>query len=277
MAFVPPITFVDATKLSAVSLQQSFDAVRKYLNVDVVEGDLQLSAFGFNDIQEGEAFGVTPDFIFMTGDQYSHFYAKYLSVPQERLYHTSTVKRYKPMETTRWQSIPNLSKQFYMEDSGNALIEISFFAIEEENNSCRGAIFPWVEVPSVGNSRSDGMNSNFQLVVDGILITAANQTTGYAYSEEGATTISFGEFSNMVGQQNYQGDTTGMRKYISILYLAKSLTQGWHQISVVCDARNEVGFVSARNLNIETFYTMGYAPVSKSSIATNRKLPETIF
>jgi|688.fasta_scaffold263426_3 hypothetical protein len=277
MAFVPPIVFTDGTQLLAASLASSFEAVRKYINVDIVEGDLQVSNFGLSDLQEGEAFGVTPDFIMMTGDQYSHYYAKHASVPQERHYHTSTVKRYKPMETVRWQSIPDLAKQWYMEDSGNALIEISFFASEDENDDCRGAVFPWIPVPGAGNTRSVGQNSNFQLVVDGVLSTADDETIAYAFAESGSTTATFGNFSIMDNRTGYQGSVTGMRKYITILYLAKNLSQGWHQISVVCDAKNEKGFISMRNLNIETFYTMGYAPVSKNSIATNRKLPETIF
>lgn len=276
MAFVPPVIFVDGTQLQAVNLKSNFDAARSYLNVNIVEGDLALASFGFADLQEGEGVRVTPDFIFMSGDIYSHIFARHASIPQERHYHTSTVKRYEPLTTTRFVSVPNLAKQWYMEDDGNALIEISFFAFEDVNNDCRGAVFPWT-TNIVGKTRSNGQDTQYLLAIDGSPTVAATETIGYAFSEGGGTTQVFGQDSIMDGEANYQGAATGMRKYVTILYLAKNLTQGWHQVSVLCNACNEEGFVSMRNLNIETFYNMGYAPVSKNSIATNRKLKETIF
>jgi hypothetical protein len=276
MAFVPPVIFVDGTQLQAVDLKSNFDTARSYLNVDIDEGDLALASFGTADLQEGEGVRVTPDFIFMSGDIYSHAFARHASIPQERHYHTSTVKRYEPLKTTRFVSVPNLAKQWYMEDDGNALIEISFFTFEGANNDCRGAVFPWTTNVG-GKTRSNGQDTQYLLAIDGSPTVAATETIGYAFAESGTTTQVFGQDSIMDGQSNYQGNTTGMRKYISILYLAKNLTQGWHQVSVLCNACNEEGFVSMRNLNIETFYNMGYAPVSKNSIATNRKLKETIF
>jgi len=276
MAFVPPVIFVDGTQLQAVDLKSNFDAARSYLNVNIVEGDLALASFGFADLQEGEGVRVTPDFIFMSGDIYSHIFARHASIPQERHYHTSTVKRYEPLKTTRFVSVPNLAKQWYMEDDGNALIEISFFAFEDVNNDCRGAVFPWT-TNIVGKTRSNGQDTQYLLAIDGSPTVAATETIGYAFSEGGGTTQVFGQDSIMDGEADYQGAATGMRKYVTILYLTKNLTQGWHQVSVLCNACNEEGFVSMRNLNIETFYNMGYAPVSKASIATNRKLKETIF
>jgi hypothetical protein len=219
MAFIPPVIFVDGTQLSANSLKSNFDAARKYLNVDIVEGDLALASFGFADLQEGEGVRVTPDFIFMSGDIYSHSFARHASIPQERHYHTSTVKRYEPLKTVRWVSVPNLAKQWYMEDSGNALIEIGFFAFEAENNDCRGAVFPWTTNVG-GKTRSNGQDTQYLLAIDGSPTTAASETIAYAFAESGSTTQVFGQDSIMDGGANYQGATTGMRKYISILYYA---------------------------------------------------------
>lgn len=279
MPYVPPNTFSNGTELEAADLQENAESLRDYLANGIVEADLQTAAYNTSDLMEGEAVAVTNDFIFITGDQLSFYKVDHLSARSERLWHTSTVKRYKPMEVDRWQSIPSLAKQFYMEDSGSALIEIGFFAVEEDNDDCRGAVFPWNKSPPAGESRSSGQDSNFQLTLDGSLTTAsiAISTEAYAYSEGGSTTITFGSYSNMVGEQNYQGSTTGMRKWISILYLAENLTQGWHQVSVVVNASNERGYVSHRMLNIECFYDMGFNALSPSSIATRRRLPETIF
>ena len=277
MSYTPPITFVNGTGLAAISLQQNEQALRDYLNADIVEADIQTSTFSTSDLQEGEAFGVTNDFIFMTGDQYSYYQADHSSFQADRLYHTSTVKRYEPMTNVRWQSIPSLSKQFYMEDAGSALIEIGFFAYEDENDDCRGGVFPWTTGAVPGASRSNGQDSQYILAVDGDTTTPANATKNYSFAESGGTTIAFGEHSVMLGEQDYQGNAVGQRKYITIMYLAKNLSQGWHQVSVLVNACNEKGFVSSRNLNIECFYDMGYNEVSPASIATNRKLPETIF
>ena len=277
MPYNPPNIFVNGTELLASELQENQEVLRDYINANIVSTDIAPDTFNTSDLQEGEPVAVTDDFIFMTGDQYSFYKVDHLSTTAERLWHTSTVKRFKPMEKIRWQSVPSLAKQFYMEDSGSALIEIGFFADEEDNDDCRGAVYPWNKSPPAGTSRSSGQDSQYQLVIDGVLTTADIETTAYSYSEGGSTTITFGTFSNMVNQQNYQGGTTGQRKWISILYLATGLSQGWHQISVVVNACNEKGYVSHRMMCIETFYDMGYNATSPSSIATNRKLPETLF
>ena len=277
MSFTPPIIFTDGTNLAAASLESSNVALRKYINVDIIETDLGLATFSSSDLQEGEAVAVTNDFVFMTGDVLSGYFASVSSIPSDRLYHTSTVKRYKPMENIRYQSIPTLSKSFYMEDFGSALIEIGFFAFEAINDSCRGAVFPWIPNPGPGDSRSDGQDSQYILAIDGLTTTAPNETIAYAFSEGGTGVTNFGGFSIMEGEADYGNGATAMRKYITIMYLAENLAQGWHQISVLCNACNEEGFVSMRNLNIEVFYRMGFNSTTKNSIATNRKGPETIF
>lgn len=276
MSYTPPFTFVGGSPLLGASLQSNEENLRKYLNVDIIEADIQTDTFSTADIQEGEAFGVTNDFIFATGDIYSGYQAIQTSVPSDRDYHTSTVKRYEPLQKVRWQSIPGLGKQFYMEDNGDALIEISFFAFEDDSDSCRGAVYPWT-ANIVGQSRNNGQDSQFILAIDGDATVALTQTKGYAFEENGATTITFGQDSIMVGQPGYQGGTTGQRKFIQMMYLAQNLQQGWHQISVLVNACSEKGYVSSRTISVETFYDMGYNPLTKASIATNRKLPETIF
>jgi hypothetical protein len=276
MSFTPPVVFVDGTGLAAVSLESNNVALREYINVDIVETDLALTAFSTSDLQEGEAVAVTNDFVFMSGDSYSGYFATVASIPSDRLYHTSTVKRYKPMETVRWQSIPTLGKSFYMEDFGDALIEIGFFAFEAINDSCRGAVYPWNVSPPAGDSRADGQDSQFILAVDGIP-TATSKSIAYAFSEGGTGVTNFGTFSIMQGNSGYGNGAAAMRKYVTIMYLAKDLPQGWHTSSVLVNACNEEGFVSMRNLNIECFYRMGFNPTSQSTIATNRKLPQTIF
>lgn len=277
MPFTPPNTFTTSQVLQGNQVAQNEEAARKYINVDIVEADLQDSVFGDSDLQEGEAFQVTLDNIFMTGDQYSNFFAQKEVPRQSRLYHTSTVKRQKPMETIKWVAVPQLGKQIYCETIANVLIEVAFFAYEDENNDCRGAVFPWIPVPTVGNTRSDGQDSRYILAIDGSDTYAPNETINYSFNEAGATTITFGQFSVMQGRLGFQGDATGQRKLIRMQYLAKNLSQGWHNIAVLCDPRNEWGYVDCHVFSVEMFYKMGYDTVETSTIATARKLPETQY
>ena len=133
MSYTPPNTFIPTSPLFGDDLQENAEELRDYINVDIIETDLQSATFSTFDIQEGEAFGVTNDFLFPTGDIYSGYSAIHSSIPSDRDYHTSTVKRYEPLQKVRWQSIPSLGKQFYMEDIGDALIEISFYVFEDDS------------------------------------------------------------------------------------------------------------------------------------------------
>lgn len=277
MSYTPPNTFNFGFDLEAADLQENSQALRDYINNDIIEGDIDTDTFSTYDIQEGEAVAINNDYIFMTGDVLSNYYAASSSTPSERQYHTSTVKRFKPMETARYQSIPTLAKQFYMEDNGSALIEVSFFVSDRDGDSCRGAYFPWVPSPLPGNSRHDGQDSQYILAVDGLTTTAIAETRSYSFEENGANTITFGQYSIMQGRSGYQGGVTGQRKFITILYLAKNLQQGWHQLAILRNTCCEMGYVGSRTLQIEVFYELGYNPTTPNSLATNRKLPETIY
>lgn len=277
MPFSPPNTFTTGQVLEGTQVEQNETAARRYINVDIVEADIQDGVFTSQDLQQGEAFQVTNDSIFMTGDEYSNFYAQKSSIPQARLYHTSTVKRQNPMSSMKWVSVPGLAKQIYLENEANVLIEVSFFTYEDENNDCRGAVFPWVQTPIAGETRSDGQESQFLLAIDGSYSYADDETKCYAFNEPGATTVTFGKFSIMHNLLGYQGGATGCRKFCNIQYLAKNLSQGWHNIAVLCDPRNEWGYVAQRTFEIEVFYKMGYDTVDSATIATNRKLPETQY
>lgn len=277
MSFNPPNTFNFGFPLEAPDLQENSVALRDYLASDIIEGDLDTDTFSTYDVQEGEAVSITNDFIFMTGDVYSGYYAAKSSTPSERQYHTSTVKRFKPMEKVRYQSIPPLAKQFYMEDNGDALVEVSFFVSDRDGDSCRGAYFPWIPSPPVGSSRHDGQDSQYILAIDGSITAAVAETKGYSFEENGANTITFGAFSVMNGENGYQGGVTGQRKFVTILFLAKNLQQGWHQIAVLKNPCCEMGYIGSRTIQVEVFYDMGYNPTTPNSLATNRKLPETIY
>jgi hypothetical protein len=275
MPFSAPNTFSTGI-LNALSLKQNMDAARSYINADIEPTDYDTDTFSTQDLQEGEFFGVTGDAIFLTGDQYNSFSASTIPTVQEKHYHTSTIKRQHPMTSVRYISVPQLAKQFYMEAPGSALIELSFFARELENDSCRGAVYPWTTAVGAGQSRSDGQQSLYVLALDGSDVRS-NETRAYAFSEDGLNAVTFGMHSIMEGESGYHGGATGMRKFICMQFLAKDLAQGWHSIQVLVDPRNEGGYASSHTFCVETFYEVGYHECSASSIGTTIKSPSLIY
>jgi len=53
MPFTPPNTFTTSQVLQGTQVAQNEEAARKYINVDIVEADIQDGVFGDSDLQEG--------------------------------------------------------------------------------------------------------------------------------------------------------------------------------------------------------------------------------
>ena len=222
-----------------------------------------MNAFDSDDIQSGEPFGVIDDHIFATGDQYSTRKVKRESIATERRYHSATIKDYDPQISIRYQSVPDMAREFYMEDGGYVMIEIGFFAKEEANDATRA-------ISARGSVGSSGaVDSKFYLSIDGVVDLT---TVAHAFEEDGTVPTSQ---SSAVGVSVLGG--TGNRKYVTFFFQSDLLSQGWHTIAVVVNPRNELGFVSHRMFNLEVFYSGGFNAVSASSIGTNRPLSSNIF
>ena len=70
MAYTPPVVFTTATPVTANDLNNNNDALRKYINRDVIQGDLSADTFGTTDILKGEYSNVVQDHQFTTGEIY---------------------------------------------------------------------------------------------------------------------------------------------------------------------------------------------------------------
>jgi len=75
MSYTPPNTFNFGFDLEAADLQENSQALRDYINNDIIEGDIDTDTFSTYDIQEGEAVAINNDYIFKTGDVLSNYYA----------------------------------------------------------------------------------------------------------------------------------------------------------------------------------------------------------
>lgn len=90
MSYTPPVTFVAGNPVTDADINTNNDALRKYINRDVVVGDLATDSFGTTEIVKGEYYNVVPDHQFTTGDLYTQ--AVVDDIGSERHYYTSTTK-----------------------------------------------------------------------------------------------------------------------------------------------------------------------------------------
>lgn len=125
MAYVPPVVFTTNTPVTADDLNTNNDALRKYINKDVVQSDLAADTFGTTEIVKGEFANVVPDHQFTTGDIYTQ--NKLANTAVDRAWYTAT---YKPLLYSQWgekeqyQIIMDTGKSIYFEgNNGNDIAQ----------------------------------------------------------------------------------------------------------------------------------------------------------
>jgi len=263
MAYSPPVTFGAGAIISSTDLNTNHDAARKYVNVDIIAADLEATSFEELDIQKGEPAGINDDYIFASGGQSSTRKVDKLSTGNERRYHTATVKSYDPQNTVKYMSVSDMGREIYMEAPGHILIEVAMYTKESANIATNGLyLYGSVATPK-------GVDTPYYLALNGAV--QANSVS-YAF-EEGAGTPT----SNSVASGLNVRAGSGNKKFVTFSYMFKNLSQGWHTVQVVVNARNEKGFVSHRMFNVEQFYIGGFSPSSTASVGTTRKLSNKTF
>lgn len=73
MPFTPPNTYTDATPISADDVRENHEALRRYLNRDIVANDIDDGSIDWTRILAGEFASVTADYRLTTGNHYSRF------------------------------------------------------------------------------------------------------------------------------------------------------------------------------------------------------------
>ena len=263
MAYSPPVTFGAGAIINSTDLNTNQDAARKYINVDIIAADLEVNSFDHLDIQKGEAFGINDDHQFATGGQSSTRKVSKVSVGNERRWHTATVKPFDPQNTVKYMSVSDMGREIYMEAPGHALVEVALYTKESANDTANG-LYKYGSV-----SAPKCVDSPFYLALDGAVQL---NSVSYAIEESGGTPTSNSVASGLavsgVGQN---------KKFVTFSYMFLNLSQGWHTIQVVVNARNEKGFVSHRMFNVEQFYIGGYSPSALANVGTTRKLSNKTF
>ena len=141
--------------------------------------------------------------------------------------------------------------------------KVALYTKESENDTANG-LYKYGSV-----SAPKCVDSPFYLALDGAVQL---NSVSYAF-EEGSGTPT----SNSVASGLAVGGAGQRKKFVTFSYMFLNLSQGWHTIQVVVNARNEKGFVSHRMFNVEQFYIGGYSPSALANVGTTRKLSNKTF
>jgi len=123
MAYTPPVVFTTGTPVTATDLNTNNDALRKYINKDVIQGDLATDTFGTTEFIKGEFANVVPDHQFTTGDIYTQ--NKLANNTTDRSWYTSTNK---PLLLSQWgekeqiQIVMDTGKSIYFEGNNGSAV-----------------------------------------------------------------------------------------------------------------------------------------------------------
>lgn len=270
MAYTPAHTFVSSATMLASQLNANNQDARDYLNTDILAADLADTTFGQEDFNRSEPMGVNDDVLLATGDVFVNSVATPECPDHKRQYHTNTLKGANPFGTTLYVSCPNLAKEIYLEDDADVMVSVIAYTEEKQNVIAQATISkasPAATYPMV--------DTRYYLAYNGEVV--ANTMTP-AFSEDGATgavsTIS--PHSSAVGMNNAAKidpkSGAQIRKVLSIQHMKKGLSQGWNQIAVVCDPKNEHGYFGSCVFVVEVFYKGGYNKTTYSESGLHRSI-----
>jgi len=231
MSYTPPNVVVAATPVSATALQANYDALRRYINRDIVAADIAVDSVTTTDLVRGEYSGVVTDHQFMTGDLLTLFTEIDLFGYS---YLTSHFKSF-DLLGTKLQQIPNCGKRVVMEHDGHIVFTVSVSSVGDENyqlaaNKHRNPQFLRI-------SRNDRV-----LVTD--IITASR---GHAFTEDDVAIDT--DNSGYTRDKGY-----GARRWYCQRYVVEAQGGEVVNICLTHDPRCDKMHVTARNVNVEVFY-----------------------
>jgi len=212
-----PNTFTTGTKVEALKLQENQEAVRKYINKDIVYADLADECVDYQELTKGEYHAATRDHQFTTGDMLTHFSDLQI---MNRSYVTGELKQIADYtNAVQYITIANSGKRFYLETDALVIYHAFVqFVISVENLDKNQ-----IDLDQTIFLRLDNTNVN----------------TSYALC-----------FSDSPSSANAGGDELTLRRSYPICYI-EYLTAGWHDISLVIDMRTQQGYAGAKNVTIE--------------------------
>lgn len=235
MAFTKPFTYVDGAVLSATNHALNEDALREYVNQEIVAGDLSTDTF------VGESIA-TPRLV--TSVQTGDFVSKTIQgvskirLPQAYSWFTSTTKSDNQTSTTveDYQSLSNTGAEVVI-IKDNTKVMITFYA------KAFGAVNS-----TVTRSKGNGLWDNEFLLMYELngLITKYIGTKAYVF-ESSKTASPLG-----AKDPDAKGNACGHRSIMITRML--TLSAGRYKFSVAVNAKVEKGQINCQTFTIETFH-----------------------
>jgi len=234
MAFTKPFTYVDGAVLSATNHASNEDALREYVNQEIIASDVSVDTFVGESIATPRLISSvqTGDFVSKTIQGVSK-----LRLPQAYSWFTSTTKSDNQTSTTveDYQSLSNTGAEVVI-TKDNTKVMITFYAKAASTKNS-----------TVTRGPGNGLwESKFLLQYEKAgLITQYDGTRAYVW--ENADGI-VGVFLNPGAQAN----ACGHRSIMMTRML--TLSAGRYKFSVAVNAKVEKGQINCQTFTVETFH-----------------------
>jgi len=242
MAYVTPTIFA-AGNIPSAGLATNNTALRTYLNVGIVTGDILDASVNTTDIVKGEFYGVIPDHQFTTGDMYTQFNDILLT---ERILFTAHTR---PFDMTSddgpYSLIANSGKRIVLEKDGSVIYSVGHLT--------RGFANPQLSPSRLSNDMYVGHAAGDVLVPD---TDIQRCTRGRCFTEDGEDTLAAPVDSDASGNVTYGLGALGLysRRYNTHRFVFPYLTAGIHHFYMAIVPRCDGGEVICLSSQIEVFY-----------------------
>lgn len=233
MPYVKPNTFVGGNKISADELRANNEALRKYINKDIVPADIAPDSVDYTDIVRGEYAGVVNSHQFTTSDLHARNYDG--DNYQKIAYNTGWTKQGYPDVVELYTAIEGTGGSFFLFENAQVFYQAYIDMRTPANNSM---------VYSTGTTV--GAHDTNEVPIKIRLDDALEDIT------EGVT---FEETSS--GAVSGANDALDNRRWYSVNRLLGGgtvLSAGWHRVDLVMDARHDRHEARDRGYSLEVFY-----------------------
>jgi len=235
MAFTKPFTYVDGSVLTATNHALNEDALREYVNQEIIAADVSVDTFVGESIASARFISSvqTGDFVSKTIQGVSK-----LRLPQAFSWFTSTTKSNNQTSATveDFQTLSNTGSEVTITHA-NTKVMITFYA------KAFGSVNS-----TVTRSKGNGLWDNKFLLVYELngLITKYIGTKAYVF-ESSKTATSLGSVD-----PDAKGNACGHRSIMITRML--TLSPGRYKFSVAVNAKVEKGQINCQTFTIETFH-----------------------
>jgi hypothetical protein len=231
MSYTPPNVFTPATPVAAAPLQANFDALRRYINRDIISADIADQSVDTTDLVRGEYASVIRDHQFTTGDVLTTVNE---IDPFSHSFLTSHFKTY-DLYADKMQQIPNMGRRIVMEHDGRIVFTVGAAAIGDPNYEL------------VAEKKASSLFIQIS-INDRILSTDWRAATrGRTFTEDDVNT-------DVDGSGNVTSNGEWSRRWYANRYHFIANKGDVVNICLVMDPKCDKAHVSARNMQVEVFY-----------------------